>query len=276
MPSLTEPRRCARGPRCKGYDPTKNLPAQLPRYTEGDFCGQCREEHRGWYRTSNNDRWMDKVTETIEMVFTQRPTPQRPHKATLRDLFDLDSDNGGWKKYSDRGAALMRLDAKTLCKLGDFLEGRAQEAIDDYGHSQYTSLHSDVRFNATWKALPPDKPLLPERQSTPLPLDAMAHYVNSGRPVNLMIPVLAAALKEALDQQQGYLSYRTKAKIIEEKLDVPRTTLQDWFRRMEEVGMTWRKFTADQLSYAALGKKRGAPPKEDQLQTGREILCGRS
>jgi hypothetical protein len=156
----------------------------------------------------------------------------------------------------------MRVDARTLSKLRAFLEEREHEAVGDYGYGQYVDLYSHVRLNASMKSLPHDEPLLSDNGSTTLPFAGVACYTRIvGRTVNLMTPVLAAALKEALDQQQGYFSDRTKAKIIEVKLDVPRTTLQDWFRRMEEVGMTWRKFTADQLSYVALGKKRGAPPK---------------
>src|ERR671915_523478 len=94
MSSLAEPRRCARGPQCKVYDSDKNLSAKLSRDTEGVFCRDCRKEHAGWYKTSSSDRWMDKVTQAIERVFKQRPTPQRPYKATLLLTWTLTTVTG--------------------------------------------------------------------------------------------------------------------------------------------------------------------------------------
>jgi hypothetical protein len=134
----------------------EELSAKLSQYTEGDFCGQCRAEHEGWYRTSSNDRWMDKVTEAIETVFTQRPTPQRPYKATLRDLFDLNSRNGSWKKYSDRRAALMCLDATTLTKLRDRIEENRDRAVQRYGYDKWHELRTLVGLEAFLSQLPPD------------------------------------------------------------------------------------------------------------------------
>ena len=284
MLSLTEPRRCARGPQCKGYDSEKNLPAKLPRYTEGDFCGQCREKHRGWYRISNNDRWMDKVTEAIETVFTHRPSPQRPYKATLWDLFDLDSRNGGWKKYHDRGAVLGRLDAKTLATLRDFLEEHKEEAINRRGALQYEDLRGAVGVQASLASLSPGKSLLAQEHDAPdpsdavihtsrgyavnlnalnnaIPFDAAAHYTSSGRTENMKTPLLAAILAEALRQQHPRVPKREVEDTIEEVLGVSRSTQQRWHKRMEEVGMTWRSFNADQLQYVTLGKKRGAKHK---------------
>ena len=284
MPSLTEPRRCARGPRCKGFDPDKNLSAKLPRYTEGAFCGQCRENHRGWYRTSDNDRWMDKVTGAIEKVFAQRPTPQRPHKATLWDLFGLDTLNGGWKKFHDRGAALGRLDAKTLATLRDFLEEHEEEAINRHGALEYEDLRAAVGVDASLASLPPDKPLLGQEGDAlgpsdtvihtsrghvvnvgaldnAIPFDGAAYYTRSGRTESTKTPLLVAILAEALRQRYPGASKRAIEDTIEEVLGVPRSRQKRWHNRMEEVGMTWRSFTGGQLQYVALGGKRGAKRK---------------
>jgi hypothetical protein len=284
--SLADPLRCARGPQCEGYDSDKNQSARLTRDNAGGFCGQCRAEHAGWYRTSSDDRWMDKITEAIETVFTQRPRPQRPYKATLRDLFDLDSRNGGQNEDSDRGAALGCLDAKTLGRLRDFLEERREEAIDKQycDEHQYKDLRTTVGVMATLTSLPADKPPVPEKQDSPAPLgvvihtsrgyvvnldalnnaipfDATAHYTGSGRTENLKTPVLAAVLAEALRQQHPRISDRAVEDTVEEVLGVPRSKQKRWHKRMEEAGMTWRRFTTDQLQYVALGKTRGGKRK---------------
>jgi hypothetical protein len=229
---------------------------------------------------------MDKITEAIETVFTQRPRPQRPYKATLRDLFDLDSRNGGQNEDSDRGAALGCLDAKTLGRLRDFLEERREEAIDKQycDEHQYKDLRTTVGVMATLTSLPADKPPVPEKQDSPAPLgvvihtsrgyvvnldalnnaipfDATAHYTSSGRTENLKTPVLAAVLAEALRQQHPRISDRAVEDTVEEVLGVPRSKQKRWHKRMEEAGMTWRRFTTDQLQYVALGKTRGGKRK---------------
>lgn len=229
---------------------------------------------------------MDEVIKAIETVFAQRPTPQRPRKATLWDLFSLEAHNGSWKKFSDRGAVLMRLDAKTLRKLRGWLEAYKERAIEDHGRNEYASVYRTVSLNAALSSLPANKPLVLEKQSTPLPsdtvihtsrgyvvnlnrlnsiapFDAEAHYTSSGRNQNLKTPVLAALLADALRQQQRYVSDREIEDTIEETLKVPRTTQKQWVKRMEEVGMTWRRFTPHQLEYVVRGKKRGRSPKEN-------------
>ena len=145
MNSVSKPR-CARGTSCYHV---RNLRSEKPATVadEGDFCQKCREESGG-HGPSSTSPWMDEVIAIIEMVFEQRPTPQRTDKAVWWDLFDLDSSNGGWKKYSDRGAVLMRLDAKTLRKLRDWLEEHKQEAIERYDERQYKYLHRDVSLMA--------------------------------------------------------------------------------------------------------------------------------
>jgi hypothetical protein len=208
MSSLAEPHRCARDKRCAGYDPDKNQSAKPPRYNKGDFCNQCQRQHAGGYRTSSNDRWMDEAIKDIETVFAQRPAPQHPRKATLWDLFSLDSSNGGWKKYSDRGAVLMRLDAKTLRKLRDWLEEHKQEAIEHYDEHRYKHLHNNVSLFAAFSSLPPDKPLLPEEAGTDSWFDAVAHYTKRGTSRDLTLPIRAAARAEELRQERRHITER--------------------------------------------------------------------
>jgi hypothetical protein len=287
MGSVPKPR-CARGQTCyhvRTFDHVDE-PPRVGR--EGALCGQCRAEHAGWYRTTGSDRWMDIVTQAIEKVFKQRPAPKRPHKAILRDLIDLDPHNGGWKKFSDRGAALRRLDAQTLRKLRSFLEEHQNEAIarEYCAELQYQELCTTVGLLATFASLPPDTPLVAAEQDSPgpigaviqtsrghvvnlaalnnaLPFDASAHYKGSGRDVNLKTPVLAAMLAEALRQQYPRASEREIEDTIEEVLGASRSTQRRWRERMEEVGMTWRSFRGDQLHYVALGETRG-PKRESQ------------
>jgi hypothetical protein len=128
----------------------------------------------------------------------------------LRDLFDLDARNGGRNKDSDRGAALGRLDAKTLGNLRDSLQERRDEALDKQfcDEYQYKDLRATVGLMAIFTALPPDKPLMSEKQDAPtppdtvihtsrgyvvniealknaIPFDATAHYASSSRDENL-------------------------------------------------------------------------------------------
>jgi hypothetical protein len=257
MASVPRPR-CARGQNC--YHVLKLRSEKPPTVThEGELCEKCQKHYAEDAEAPKRGGWRDRVIEAIQTL--------RPGKAVLWDLFTLNPHNGGPGEYSDLGKVLTRLDAKTLHKLIDWLDAKTEEALERYERSRGEELCGRVRLTASMKALeeclPPDKALLPDNWSTPLPFDAAAYYTSSGRAVDLTTPILAAALAEALDQQRGYISGRRKAEIIEEKLGVPRTTLHDWFQRMEEVGMTWHKFTADQLEYVALGKKRGRPSKDE-------------
>lgn len=261
MSSVSKPR-CARGTSC--YHVRKlhsGKPATVAH--EGDFCQKCREE-LGAHGPSSTSPWKDEVIAIIEMVFAQRPTPPRPDKAVLWDLFDLDSSNGGWKKYSDRGAVLMRLDAKTLRKLKDWLEEHKQEAIERYNERQYKYLHDDVSLMAALNSLPPDKPLLPEEPSTDSGFDAVAHYTRRGTSRYLNPIILVARKAEELRQEQRHYTQREIEQIIENELGVPRTTQQRWSDRMKEIGITWYSFTTDQLEYVALGVKR-RPRKSNAL-----------
>ena len=237
---------------------------------EGDLCEKCQGELAGGQGSSSTSHWMDEVIATIELVFTQRPTPQRPDKAVLWDLFDLDSFNDGWKKYSDRGAVLMRLDAKTLHKLRDWLEEHKEEAIERYDERQYRCLHRDVSLNASLGSLPPDKLLFSKEPCTDSRFDAVAYYTQRGTSRDLSLPIRAIRRAEELRRQEyRHVTEREIEQTIEKEFGVSRTTQKRWSNRMKEVGMTWYSFTTDQLEYVALGEKRG-PRKSKPEGTSEE------
>ena len=151
----------------------------------------------------------------------------------------------------------MRLDAKTLPKLRDWLEEHKQEAVERYDERRYKYLHDEVSLVAALNSLPPDKPLLPEEPGTHLRFDAVAHYTSRGTSRDLSLPIRVASRAEELRQERRHLTEREIQQTIENELGVPRTTQQRWSDRMEEVGMSWYSFTTDQLEYVALGEKRG-------------------
>jgi hypothetical protein len=66
-----------------------------------------------------------------------------------------------------------------------------------------------------------------------------------------------ASRTEELRQERRHVTEREIEQTIENELGVSRTTQQRWSDRMKEVGMTWDRFTTDQLEYVALGEKRG-------------------
>jgi hypothetical protein len=225
---------------------------------------------------------MGKVIEAIEIVFTQRPTPPRPPKATLRDLLDLDTRYRLFEKDTDLGAVLTRLDAQTLGNLNRFLQEHREEELDRQYCSgyQYTYLCSEVFIRAARVPLPPDMPRLSEKPDTPsdevihtrrgyvvdlaalnnvLPFEAA--YTSSGRSKNLKTPVLAAILAAALRQDYPRITERAIEDTIEEVLGVPRSTQKRWRERMEEVGMTHWPISDAQLQDVAIGKRRGPKPQ---------------
>src|SRR5215208_7215176 len=189
MNSASKPR-CARGTSCYHV---RKLRSEKPAAVahKGDFCEKCREE-LGGHGPSSTSPGKDRVIASIEMVFEQRPTPQRPDKAVLWDLFGLDPYNGGWKKYSDLGAVLMRLDAKTLRKLRDWLEEHKQEAIECYDKRRYKLLHEAVSLST----LPPDMSSSSEGQGTGLASGAVAYYTRRGTRRDLYLPIRVASRAE--------------------------------------------------------------------------------
>jgi hypothetical protein len=244
-------RPCARGRQCTQYR-FLGEPAKVRSSSESALCERCSQEHAEGIRSPNTPSW---ITDAIEAMF-----PGEGAQRSLWDLFELNPHNGGWGKYSDRGEVLGRLDAKTLDKLRDWLAEHAEEAINRYGRNRYAGLYSTVSVLTRLESLPPDKSLRPGEQGTVLPFDAVAVYKSSGRAVDLKTPILAAALAETLRKKRSYISERDVERTVEEELGVPRSTLKRWFQRMEEVGMTWRSFTTEQLEYVTLGNKRGMKP----------------
>jgi hypothetical protein len=187
---------------------------------------------------------MDKVIEAIEIVFTQRPTPPRPPKATLRDPLDLDTRYDIWEKDTDLGAVLARLDAKTLGNLEHFLKEHREEAMDRPYWHQYTYLCSQVGMRAAYTSLPPDKPLPLGKPDTPSDevirtrrgyvvdraalnnaLLFEAAYTSSARSEKLKTPLLAAILAEALRQNYPRITERAIEDTIEEVIGsyIPRS-----------------------------------------------------
>ena len=98
----------------------------------------------------------------IEAVWTERGAAKSTSKASLWDLFDLDRDNGGTGKYSDRGECLSRLNGSTLAKLRDWLETNEEEVVKRYGRYAFVGLRADVGLGARLCAWPSDKSLLPD------------------------------------------------------------------------------------------------------------------
>jgi hypothetical protein len=247
MGSVAKPR-CARVPRCVGYDPEKSQSAKLSQYSQGDFCAQCREKHAAGYRSSRADAWMDKVNGAIETVFAQRPIADSPEKAALWDMFELDSHNGGWKKFSDRGAVLRRLDAKALGKFRDWLDKNKDRAVKhpDYGYYAWVDLRTCVGLSALMAQLPPDMQLLPDTKDLPLQIAAVR---TDGKQWDLNLPIRA----ELLERFPRYFSERNMASLLKMR----RTTYQEMRDRMAKRSFRLDRFTSADLWAAVCGEKRG-------------------
>jgi hypothetical protein len=244
-------RYCARGVRCVRSDPQTGEPEKLSQYNKSDICERCQQEHAAGYRSSSGDRWMDDVTEVLG-AFVDETSAARPNKASLWDLFKLDPYNGGWKKYSDRGTVLGRLDAKTLGKLRDWLDKNKDRAVDDYGHGRWASLRADVGFGAWLKQLPPDMYLGPDTEDT-LPIQAVAMRTD-GKKWDLNTPIRA----ELLRRLPRYFSERDMAGLLE----MPRTTYTGLRDRMKKRGFTLEKFTVADL-WAVVHGGRGRKSRSE-------------
>jgi hypothetical protein len=194
---------------------------------------------------------MDKVNGAIETVFAQRHIAGSPEKAVLWDLFELDPYNGGWKKFSDRGAVLGRLDAKTLGKLRDWLDENKDRAVERYNHGRWADLRADAGAGAWLKQLPPDMYLGPDTEDA-LPFQGVAVRTDCKK-WDLNLPIRA----ELLERFPRYFSDGDKAGL----LNMPRQSYRDLRDRMEKRGFTLDKFTADDLWAAVYGKKRGRKHK---------------
>jgi hypothetical protein len=192
---------------------------------------------------------MDKVNGAIETVFAQRPIADSPEKAVLWDLFELNPHNGDWKKFSDRGAVLWRLDAKTLGKLRDWLDENKGRAVEhpDYGYYTWLDLRTSVGINALMASLPPKMQLLPDtKDGLPFQIGAVR---TDGKQWDLNLPIRA----ELLEHAPRYFSERNMADLLKMR----RTTYQDMRDRMAKRSFTLDKFTSADLWAVVCGEKRG-------------------
>jgi hypothetical protein len=189
---------------------------------------------------------MEEVLEAIQTVRVHNFGDSEVGTASIWDLFELD-DTPRYGGPSDLGEAL-DLSAKTLAKLRDWLDDHTEEALQRYKEPRRTNLYGKVRALAWLSALPPDEPPFPEERDTSLPLEGVA-YTRSGRSVDETIALRLALLRQA----QRYFSERD----LEKELGVPRPTLRRMIERMDEIDFSLKNFTADELSYVALGAPRG-------------------
>ncbi len=111
---------------------------------EGDLCEKCQKQHVGVIQAPKKRGWIDEVIEALEALYETRPTPQRPVRASLWDLFNLNPFLVGQDKSSDRGEVLKRLSTNTLAKLRDWLEVNGQEAVNRYGPQRYTAVTGHI------------------------------------------------------------------------------------------------------------------------------------
>jgi hypothetical protein len=243
MSSTARPR-CTRGSYC--YHVRYLHSEQPPTVSrEGDLCERCARENQGAVRSSNNPRWMDEVLEAIQEVRVHKVGDSEVGTASIWDLFELD-DTPRYGRPSDLGQAL-DLSAKTLAKLRDWLDDHTEEALQHYEEPRCTNLYGTVRTLAGLRPLPGDPPF-PEEGDTSLPLEVVA-YTRSGRSVDETIALRLASLR----QEPRFFSERD----LEKKLGVPRSTIRHMIKRMDEIGFSLKSFTADELSYVALGAPRG-------------------
>jgi len=204
------------------------------------------QEHAESIRASRVAEWQDEVLDAIEAVWSERDTAKATSKASLWDLFDLDRDNGGAGKRSDRGECLSRLNGSTLAKLRGWLETNEEEAVKRCGRNAFLGLRADIGLLAGLCAWPADKSLFPDddKQDVTPSFDAVG-YKRSGRAVDITIPIWLALLRD----ERGYRSERDLSK----ELGVPRTTLRDIMKRMDEIGFSLEKFTTEDLNYITRG-----------------------
>jgi len=229
-------------------------PAKLRSSSKSDLCERCLQEHAESIRALRVAEWQNEVLGAIEAVWSERDTVKATSKASLWDLFDLDRDNGGAGKRSDRGECLSRLNGSTLAKLRGWLETNEEEAVKRYGRNAFVGLRADIGLLAGLCAWPSDKSLFPDddKQDVTPPFDAVG-YKRSGRAVDITIPIQLAHLRD----ERGYKSERDLSK----ELGVPRTTLRDIMKRMDESGFSLEKFTTEDLNYITRG------PQHDSQQT---------
>ena len=221
-------------------------PAKLRSSSKSDLCERCLQEHAESVRASRVAEWQNDVLGAIEAVWTERDAAKTTSKASLWDLFDLDKDNGEAGKRSDRGECLSRLNSSTLTKLRGWLETNEEEAVERHGRNAFVGLWAEVGLHAWLCTWPSDKPLLPDKQDATPSFDAVG-YKRSGRAVDVTIPIRLELLRD----EPGYKSERDLSK----ELGVPRATLRDIMKRMDEIGFSLETFTTEDLNYITRGPK---------------------
>lgn len=238
--------RCARGQDCYHVRVFHHIDRPPKVGREGDLCQRCAQEHKGAVRTSNNPKWMDEVLDAIRAVRVRGFNGGKAETVSIWDLFELD-DTPRHGRSSDFGEAL-GLSAKTLGKLRDWLDDNTEEAVQRFGEPRCVNVYGTVRTMAWLKALPPDESLFPKERKTNLPLEVVA-YTRRGRRVDETTAIKLAQLRQA----PRFYSERD----LEKLLDTPRTTLRHMMERMDEIGFSLDRFTADELAYVAMGAPRG-------------------
>jgi len=189
---------------------------------------------------------MGEVLEAVQEVRGRGPERAKTEVVSLWDLFELD-DTPRYGRPSDFGEAL-DLSAKTLSKLIDWLDDNTGEALQRFGEPRCVNVWGTVRTLAWLSALPTDEPLFPKERNTDLPMDVVA-YTRRGRRVDETVVIKLARLRRAPRRYSG--------RDLEKLLDMPRTTLGHMMERMDEIGFSLDKFTAEELAYVAMGGPRG-------------------
>ncbi len=196
---------------------------------------------------------MGEVAETIQAVLTGGAKERLAFEATLWDLFDLDSHNGGIGKYSDRGEVLGRLSPKILGKIRHWLEGNSERAIARHGRPKWIGLRADVWAIGHLKQLPSDMQLLTNKRVDGLPLQGVAVRTD-GKKWDLMLPVRLALL----ESQRRFFSERNKAEI----LGITRRKLRGLSERIGRYGFALGvKTSAHVLEKIVRGEDRGPKPR---------------
>ena len=172
MGSISKPR-CARGQNCYHVRvfPHIDVPPKVGH--EGDLCERCTQEHKGAVCASNTPKWLDDVLEVVRVVHRRISERDKAGAVSIWDLFDLDG-TPQYGRPSDFGEALSNPSAKTLSKLGDWLDDRTEEAVERFGEPRCVNMYGTVRAQSWLKASPTDEPLFPRERSSDLPLDVVA------------------------------------------------------------------------------------------------------
>jgi hypothetical protein len=240
-------RRCARGVACYQVRVLKlEEPPKLRATRRSDICEKCEEELAGGHKSSSTEQWKDKVVEAIEAVYAKKSALAHPEKASLWDLFALDTQNGGWAKLSDFGEVFACLDAPTLAKLRDWLDENRDRAVERYGYYTWLNVRTRVGVEAWLAQLPPDMQLLPDAKDG-LPVQ-IASVSTDGEKWDLNIPIRI----ELLRRLPRYFSERDYAKL----LGMSRRAYRRMRDVIEQEGFTLDKFTPDVLDRIVRGKKR--------------------